>query len=704
MSRSPALSMLLGESSAISLREIRKELAGYNFTADRDQAGMLRINVAAAIQRETISKPPSWLLRKWRSAKLTSKKKSKKSGTKKKRKWMPCSSRSHAIALTLTLPLISIAALEILWYLSEHDERFVNVYSDSSIAAYSIRYGSTSVVLAISTLFNALDFGIATMTPFSALAAGAATPERTIFFNIAGDTLPIALYKAIYHRHFGAALSLTASTVGSLLTVVTSGLWVNTAIQISRDVTAESQSDWNADFTGNRTVSDDTMIILYDIEHGGPKESMLIWDNVVLPKIGNPQPSITGLGVTLNGNTSQYRISVPAIRPILECYALPSSNVTVRESSAPGGIEVLTRVSLPAGCRSSSLTDPNSAFNFSNSFNPLDDTTDKWWVGQTYDLLYDGWFGPPLGNCPALGLIFGTYEQVGLQLYSDITALVCTLRAQWVEVNTTYARTSSDSFMPDLARDAHLNSAATQNILDAKSNSTSLSGWVTGSLQGIGLPDSWGSADDELFDVMFEYLIHEPNAPNRKNLVGSKNINALISALNRLYQGFMSIIIDREWRSSIGNGTITPPIPSDGVIRGSITVTVSRLKLHKTSKIILQAFLGTMVLFGGIAWWCVDMRVLPRNPYPIASSMALFAGSRLIQGEDTSQAPNDSRDHELKIKRKPLVIVKGKRFRLGWWGDSSAPTDNGRESNSSKALLSTTGKRFGIDWDENTAA
>ncbi|KAI1300923.1 hypothetical protein F5Y03DRAFT_363309 [Xylaria venustula] len=147
----------------------------------------------------------------------------------------------------------------------------------------------------------------------------------------------------------------------------------------------------------------------------------------------------------------------------------------------------------------------------------------------------------------------------------------------------------------------------------------------------------------------------------------------------------MTITIYSEWRTSMGNGNIMPPNSGDGVTRGSMTVADSRLKLNKTSKIIIQTFLGTMVLFGGIAWGCVDMRVLPQNSYPIASSMALLAGSRLIRGEGTTQVPNGSREQEQRIKRKALVILKRRRFCLGWWEDSvSQPI--GHAGDSAQAL------------------
>lgn len=711
MSRSPTMGKLLGESNAIRLSDIRKTLANYDFLTVRDCAGMPRVEAVAVTREKTLPKSPSLLLRKWKSISWKGTEQPPNSKTKKKKAWMPYSSHSHAIALTLILPTTAIAALEILWYLSENNEHFVTVSSDSSIAAYAIRYSSTATVLIISTLFNSLDFAIATMTSFSALAIGDATAERTMLFNIVGDLSPVALYKAIYHMHIGAALSLVASTVGSLLTIAVSGLWVDTTIEISRNVTVEVQSDWNISFTGDAITihadnyaNEDTIALFNDVEHGFPDKSTLIWDNVVLPRVGNPQPSITSqLKETLNGGTPHYNIAIPAVRPFLECSRLPPSAIFTATQSINStytvGPDPPTRTfgattTLPAGCVDA-YSSGEQAKTISFWYDFWDNTTSGW-IGHIYDLsIILSSDKAPADGCPSLGAIFGTYEGVE-QPHSNITALLCTQHLQSVEVNATYPGDMTSLFTPNLTTDVRLNSPPPRNIIDAQSGGSSLWTKISNGFQGL---ESIGPIDDTIkFDPFFDRLVYGPRGTSRENLIGSENVDTLTAAINDLYQRFMVRVVDLQWRSSIGGENTTQPTPNGRVARGSIIVPVSRLKLNKTSKIVLQTFLGTMVLLGGIAWWCVDMRVLPRNPYPIASSMALFAGSRLIGA--SGQAPSGSREQEQqwKIKRKPLVIVKGRRFRLGWWEGSDAAANNGSDSDSdSQALLPTAGRRFGID-------
>ncbi|KAI0440486.1 hypothetical protein F4803DRAFT_527167 [Xylaria telfairii] len=711
MSRSPTMGKLLGESSAIRLSDIRKTLANYDFVTVRDGAGMPRVEAVAATREETLPKPPSSLLRKWKSISWKSTTQPSKSKPKKKRAWMPYSSHSHAIALTLILPTTAIAALEILWYFSETNEHFITVSSDSSIAAYAIRYSSTATVLVISTLFNTLDFAIATMTSFSSLAVGGATAERTMLFNVVGDLSPVALYKVIYHMHIGAALSLVASTIGSSLTIAISGLWVDMAIKITRDATVEVQSDWNnIGFTENTTTWDlgtypnaNTIALFNDVEHGFPDKATLIWGNVVLPRVRNPQPSTTSqLKGTLKGGTPQYNIAVPAVKPVLECSSLPPSAIYAATTLYPSTREFGATTTLPAGC-----VDPYSSGEQAKTtglWYQIWDNTTSGWIGQIYDLsVIMNSDKAPAEGCPSLGVIFGTYEGVE-QPHSNLTVLICTQHLQLVEANATYPGDMSSLFTPNLTTDVRLNSPpAPRNIIDAQSGCSSLGIRIGSGFQSL---DLIGPIDDTTkFDPFFSRIVNGPGGTSRENLFGKENVDTLIAAVNDLYQKFMVRVIDLEWRSSIGAENTTQPTINGRVARGSIIVPVSRLKLSETSKIVLQAFLGTMVLLGGIAWWCVDMRVLPRNPYPIASSMALFAGSRLIGA--SGQALNGSRESEQqwKIKRKPLVIVKGRRFRLGWWEGSDAAPDNGSHSDSvSQALLPMTTRRFGIDVEDKDKA
>ncbi|KAI1361331.1 hypothetical protein F5Y08DRAFT_348042 [Xylaria arbuscula] len=714
VSRSPAMVTLLSKSSAMRLSQIRKILDGYDFVTTQDWSGAPCVNAVAVTREKELPKPPPILSRMWEALGWKKKRQLEVSKPKKKSPWVPYSGRTHAIALTMILPTTAIATLEVLWYLSENVEHFITITSDSSITAYAIRYSSTATVLIISTLFNSLDFAIASITPFSALAAGNAIPERTMLFSIVGDLPPVALYKSLFHMHFGAALSLVASTVGSLLTIAISGLWFNTAIEISRDITAEAQSGWNFIFMGNSVdstfnqyISEDTTNLFSDLEHGLPDEATLIWNNIVLPRIGNPQSSVTSqLKDIPSSGSPYYNIAVPAIRPILECSVLPSSAIAVTEepsSTPPIQRRFSATIEIPFGCIN--VYAPADHARTEEIWYDVYDHTSSGWIGQLIDLsVVLSSSKASSEGCPSLGAIFGTYESLDLQTRQhrfNLTALSCTQRLQSVEANVTYPGDFSSLFAPNLTTDVHLNSPAPVNIIDAQSGGSSLSTRVGNAFASIELS---GSIDDtNAFDNFFRLLVDGPQGTSRENLLGRKNSDTVISAMNNLYQRFMVRVIDRDWRSIIGAGNTTRALPNGGVANGTIKLAVSRLKLSETAKIILQAFLGTMVVLGGLAWWCVDLRVLPRNPYPIASSMALFAGSRLIGASSPESSDVSGQVPPRLIKRKPVVIIKRRKFRLGWWDAPRIARDDARESDPMSQSPTET-RRFGIDFEDTSVS
>ncbi|KAI0202492.1 hypothetical protein F4808DRAFT_468624 [Astrocystis sublimbata] len=718
MSRSPTTGRLLKESNLIRLSDIRKCLANYDFFTVGDRTGMLRVEAVAVSRKEASTKSPGFLARKWESTSWKRKSQSPDPKPRKKGAWMPYSSHRHAIALTLILPATAIGTLEILRYLSDNNEHFVTVASDASIAAYAIRYSSIAIVLIISTLFNTLDFAIATMTSFSALAIGGATAERTIQFTILGDLPPVALYKTIYHMHIGATLSLVASTIGSLLTIAISGLWVETAIEISRNVTVEVQSDWNVGFTGTSIntflagiVEEDTIALFNDVEHGVPDKATLIWGNVVLPRVGNPQPSITSqLKETSEESAPEYHITVPAVRPFLECSELPSSAIHASADLSNDGLRGhrwLSRTfeataTLPAGCVDPySSAEQSDTISFSDWFDDYNNNTSGW-VGWIFDLsVILKSDKAPAEGCPSLGAIYGTYEGAE-QPHLNLTALICTQHLQLVQANVPYP--ADMSFTPNLTKQVHLNSIPPKNIVDSQSGSSSLGTEISESFYHL---EVTGPVDDKIqIDPFFSRIIGGQTAIERESLLGSENVDTVIAAMNDLYQKFMVRVVDLEWRRNTG-GENSTQYPSDkNIAPGYMTVTTKRLKINKTSKIVLQTILGTMVLLGGAAWWCVDMRVLPRNPYPIASSMALFAGSRLIGASGHSPDGSREQEQQWRIKRKPLVVLKGGRFRLGWWDGSNAVAgDSSGDDPASHALLSSTERRrFGIDVEDISKA
>lgn len=636
----------------------------------------------------------------------------------------PYSARRHIIVITLSLPLICIAALEILWHRSETDVNFINPRSDSSVVVYAVRYTSTAIVLIVGTLYTSMDFTIATLTPFSALASrgeNGAPGEHTLLFSMVANLPPVALYKAIRHGHIGASLSLVASTIGSLLPIAASGLWVlNNSIPLSQAATAQMQTGWRIDFEAPGTLDNYTFksgaTIFNDIQHGSRDAGALILDNVVLPDIrveslkrGNVLSSVLE-GPDSNAALDRYVFPMPAVQPALECSAIPSSSISLVtppfEGPQPTYVPpVLTAaISVPEGCE----LDPD------NEEMTFDAYTGDWrervWFGFMKDLSVRPTSGsnrgPSSEGCPSLGFMFGRYdfENDDYRVHS----YTCTQRLRAVEANVTYHYASHDTAtpMPNLTIPLQL-ADGSENLVDPRSNvsssslpvashfNTRMTGFLAERLQA--------------FDNFFEHLILGPEGVSSYETM-LDNDDALLKAVKTLYQKFMTHVIDVDFRMPLGGDLEgVQPISNGGLVQGTLTESVLRLKMNDISKIILEAFLGAMVLLGGLAWWLVRIRgVVYQSPYPIANAMALFGGSRLLREFDGQEGriqnyvgeQRGAEGHLLAVSgRNVAKVVTGRYFRLGWW-DGKTVKDSPAAGSEDAALMSN--KRFGIDLVEET--
>ena len=130
------------------------------------------------------------------------------------------------VGLTLIAPMVAIVLLEILYQISHRNRGLLDVHGKENTATYLSRYISSSIVLLVATLFNSLDFAVASFAPYSLLRSGALPGSRSLCFNLLGKLAPVAIFDSLKARHVSSVLSNSAGIIGSLLTIVSSGLWV----------------------------------------------------------------------------------------------------------------------------------------------------------------------------------------------------------------------------------------------------------------------------------------------------------------------------------------------------------------------------------------------------------------------------------------------------------------------------------------------
>ncbi|KAK2762400.1 hypothetical protein CKAH01_16186 [Colletotrichum kahawae] len=164
-------------------------------------------------------------------------------------------------------------------------------------------------------------------------------------------------------------------------------------------------------------------------------------------------------------------------------------------------------------------------------------------------------------------------------------------------------------------------------------------------------------------DYFFDHLMFGPDSLPLEDLVGPENIQNLTNAVSHNYREFMAHVLDHNFRSEIW----TP-------INGVSWQMTTRISIHQTSKVVLQALLAAMTVLGLIGYKLVKLRgTLPRNPCSIASTMGFLADSQLCD-PDAGIIPADAGTTS---ERELGQSLGGYVFSLGWWeevGDKSKNT------------------------------
>ncbi|KAI0182183.1 hypothetical protein EV127DRAFT_488365 [Xylaria flabelliformis] len=356
------------------------------------------------------------------------------------------------LVVALLSPILVIGGLEAIQRISDRNNGVIELASSDSSLVYAIRYSSTLIVLLVATLFNNLDFVITTFTPFSALQSASKSSGRNLFVNLVGEVPIVALYQCFRYRYFGTIFSMIAALLGSLLTILVSGLWeVDNQVAVSRSVIAEMKP-WNLMWTNNSVNDNGAARLLNVIDFGGDVEPTTIWDGFVFPKIEEWYFAPASVSTQTRNSASQFEFTVDSLSPELVCtVASPESiryDSVITTEKISQGTFIIDRVGafhvsfqLPPICR---LGPSRNSSNVTLGYmlpSSASDPTDI--IGIVYDLDTD-----PIRNnsttfnissnelldftgCPSLGFIFGHFE--------NATALPCSQKMRRVAMQVYYS-------------------------------------------------------------------------------------------------------------------------------------------------------------------------------------------------------------------------------------------------------------------------
>ena len=618
--------------------------------------------------------------------------------------WEPLLAKHWVACITLLVPLVAIVGIEVADRVSKDNGGFLIQVGSEDRVTFLSRYLSALVVLLIATCYNSLDFTVASFAPYSSLRSGPVPASRSLDLRILGSTPPVALSRSVSGGHVGPSLSNIAGMIGSVLTIVASGLWVvNRNLAVEQPIVASLTNRWDYDWHDSYTSGDGgAAIILDQLQHGSAIMPESIWDNVVLPHIEDIRStsSDTLLQSQADPQMQNHTLLVKGLRPQLSCEVLGNEHISI---STTHHMQALAP--LPPNCHYGGPNGSNSFYNFS-----LDLSSE--YFGSLYDLhlspsgnidlLYDeydmGTAQPdnPAG-CPSVGAILAK-TSLNDNGPDQVTVLMCSQLLQQVDVRATYFGSSLQH--PNVSADPAptLDESSIQHLTNGTVGVDTFPYRVKPYLQDnlTSFPQSrLGSVDK-----FTEHLVFGPNGTSLDDLIGTANEQNFMQAVQTLYARYMCLVIDMRFRVPVTAEMRADPQQESLLAEGTSYSFSSRLHLNTTSKLTLQIMLGAMFVLGTCTYLLTDLRgTLPREPYTIASRMAFLAGSDLCDGEQ-SHLPHDA----LWKSRKGLdQVLEGWLFSLGWWQQSNSSASEHAEATANKSDCDVVAeemqrpRRFGID-------
>jgi hypothetical protein len=366
----------------------------------------------------------------------------------KKKDWIPLPARYPMFVLTLTLPLAAIVTLELLFRISEAHDGFADVSGSEDTATYLSRYGSALKVLLIATCFNALDFTTSLFAPYSCLRSGPIPASRGISFQILGSLPPIALIKSMRGGHASSFTSNIAGMLGSILTIIASGLWVvDRTVIMQQSATVTLSNAWDIDWY-NSSISGDggAGVMLDQSQHGSTSLPSLMIQDVVLPEISNiklPQDGAPTLAHwESDTSTHNFTFQLEALRPLLTCKVVNDEDVAISftegQNSFLRNVFVRATPSPPSGCQHDGTDGVYNTYDFSSEFF-FTGGNESHYMGNFYDLHLGPWTSDFLeygergsyitdrqpdnpAGCPSIAVILGRISRYDVD-HDDVTAL-----------------------------------------------------------------------------------------------------------------------------------------------------------------------------------------------------------------------------------------------------------------------------------------
>lgn len=610
--------------------------------------------------------------------------------------WNPTWTSLPALIITVCVPLILVALLQVTQNISDSNQGILAVPDDQGTLIAS-HYIPALVALLVAAMINNLDFYLALFAPWSRLLKSNATPEQSILTSVVGHLAPSAIRNAFKARYWGAFFSGISTVFASFLTIVISGLFVVKHFDTNgptRSLTQLDTFNLQSSYAVNYDGGAGAMLNL--IQHNVSSFPAFTYDELAIPQLSiGALSSAVPSGSHLTGS---MEATITGFRGNLSCQPESSLGVTTVDSV----VRVSASYNVPDSCFKGIDSLNNSTVEFTVDFTPVAGSTQ--FGGKMFDLRFGansseyGHLGEansslvgdnPAVGCPSLVFVWGNFE-LGNNNLSAVNVAVCYQNIQTVEANITLQQntTALDPRSPPRYNETQAKNQPNPNGTDVfdfriQNNLARQLGNFVG--------------DDPNIDSYFQAIINGSIQIDVNRLMNTR-MGAMMG-INHLYRQYMAQVISDLMRQPNGNtkrqATALSPVRT--------TITHARLTQDNIVKTILHSLLVISALLILAGYLLTRTRnVLPCNPCSIAGTMSLLAGSDMCYAPDdgiceccgklrASQRSADGRiqaetihaddnehadDDRVQLIRTGAEwwddktfarLFEGKKYSLGWW-------------------------------------
>ncbi|KAI8625986.1 hypothetical protein F5Y19DRAFT_488721 [Xylariaceae sp. FL1651] len=255
------------------------------------------------------------------------------------------------VILTLALPVLVISFLELLYQLSKRNQGLAA--TDKGLRNYAV-YSTSAITAIIAATLSSVKFAFASFAPFSVLCSRENTHPGSTRLNLIGKTPPSMLHYALRHRQIGAALSGAAGIIGSVLTVIASGPWVDRPPLSVSPVNTSLAAAWNFERPTNPDVSGSAASTFARVFLQGGEQPLGMWNDLVFPKMISLDVSTASIRAKCSEAGAeafcQFNLTVPAPRPRLACEQVPSQQIQPHTGDEVSVLNLPFSIDLPENC------------------------------------------------------------------------------------------------------------------------------------------------------------------------------------------------------------------------------------------------------------------------------------------------------------------------------------------------------------------